>query len=214
MKLKSIWNTGILLGALSLSSAPSLKAADMLTFSAVPGAGKMIIDGTSNIHDWTVTTRIVAGVFQVDPEFLKDPAAFLKANPTGAVVKVVIPVRSLKSDYERMDEVMQEHMHMKDHSMIKYNLVELVLKKAPDKPEGPFLFSAKGALTVNGITKTNAMEINMERQGDTSLIFKGKTDVKMTEFGIEPPAPKIALGMIHTGDDVKLTFTWPTKLKE
>jgi hypothetical protein len=30
----------------------------------------------------------------------------------------------------------------------------------------------------------------------------------MTDFKIDPPAPKIALGMIKTGDDVKLIFEW------
>ena len=30
----------------------------------------------------------------------------------------------------------------------------------------------------------------------------------MTDFKIDPPAPKIALGLIKTGDDVKLIFEW------
>jgi hypothetical protein len=30
----------------------------------------------------------------------------------------------------------------------------------------------------------------------------------MTDFKIEPPAPALALGMIKTGDDVKLIFDW------
>jgi hypothetical protein len=30
----------------------------------------------------------------------------------------------------------------------------------------------------------------------------------MTDFGIEPPAPKIALGAITTGDDIKFSFEW------
>jgi hypothetical protein len=38
--------------------------------------------------------------------------------------------------------------------------------------------------------------------------------VKMTDFGIEPPAPKIALGAIKTSDDVKLTFEWITAPKK
>jgi hypothetical protein len=36
----------------------------------------------------------------------------------------------------------------------------------------------------------------------------------MTSFGIQPPAPKIALGLISTGDDVKLTFDWVTAKKD
>jgi hypothetical protein len=32
--------------------------------------------------------------------------------------------------------------------------------------------------------------------------------LKMTDFKIQPPAPKVALGLIKTGDDVKLKFQW------
>jgi hypothetical protein len=32
--------------------------------------------------------------------------------------------------------------------------------------------------------------------------------VRMTDFRIEPPAPKIALGVVKTGDEVKLSFEW------
>jgi hypothetical protein len=36
----------------------------------------------------------------------------------------------------------------------------------------------------------------------------------MTSFGIKPPAPKLALGLIHTDDDVKVTFEWLTSPTE
>jgi len=34
----------------------------------------------------------------------------------------------------------------------------------------------------------------------------GSTSVKMTSFGIKPPAPKVALGLISTDDDVKISL--------
>ena len=40
----------------------------------------------------------------------------------------------------------------------------------------------------------------------------GSTTVKMTDFGIQPPTPKFAGGLIKTGDDVKITFEWLTAL--
>jgi hypothetical protein len=42
------------------------------------------------------------------------------------------------------------------------------------------------------------------------LKFSGTTALKMTDFGIQPPAPSLALGLIKTGDDVKITFEWLT----
>jgi hypothetical protein len=54
----------------------------------------------------------------------------------------------------------------------------------------------------------------MHRTDKTKLKFAGTVSVKMTSFGIQPPAPKIALGLISTGDDVKLTFEWLTARKQ
>ena len=48
---------------------------------------------------------------------------------------------------------------------------------------------------------------------DKKLKVAGATKLKMTDFKIDPPAPKIALGAIKTGDDVKLTFEWLTQVK-
>ena len=46
--------------------------------------------------------------------------------------------------------------------------------------------------------------------GGKRVTFSGSTKVKMTDFGIKPPAPSIGLGLIKTGDDVTLSFEWKT----
>jgi len=43
---------------------------------------------------------------------------------------------------------------------------------------------------------------------DTKRKVAGKTKLKMSQFGIVPPAPKIALGLITTGDEVTVEFSW------
>jgi hypothetical protein len=45
-------------------------------------------------------------------------------------------------------------------------------------------------------------------QGEKKLKITGTANIKMTDFKIEPPAPKIALGLIKTGDPVKIIFDW------
>jgi len=52
------------------------------------------------------------------------------------------------------------------------------------------------------------MPVNVLPLGEKKLKISGTTTVKMTDFKIEPPAPKIAMGMIKTGDEVKLIFDW------
>jgi len=46
------------------------------------------------------------------------------------------------------------------------------------------------------------------------LKTSGDVTLKMTSFKIDPPAPKIALGLISTGDDIKIHFEWLTAMPE
>jgi hypothetical protein len=53
------------------------------------------------------------------------------------------------------------------------------------------------------------LAVTLERLADGMIKFSGEEEMKMTDYGIEPPAPKI-LGMspIKTGDEVTLKFEW------
>ena len=132
----------------------------------------------------------------------------LKVKPK---VDVSIRVRSLKSGKGSMDAVMQEAMKMKQHPKIEYRLIELTPKGASGSA---FQFDAKGALTVAGVTKTNTMVVTMERVDKTKIKVTGTSKVKMTDHGISPPSPSLGLGLIKTGDDVKITFEWLTAQPE
>ena len=46
---------------------------------------------------------------------------------------------------------------------------------------------------------------------DKGLKVAGKVIIKMSDHGIKAPAPKIALGLITTGDEVSLSFEWFTQ---
>ena len=189
-----------------LLAAGALRAADKLVrYEAQPGS-KIKIEGTSTIHDWTVETAIIGGFMELDAEFDADLKT-LKVKPK---VEVTIPARSLKSGKKPMDTVMLEAMKSTQFPKIEYRLLDMAAKDAPKTAAGGYAFTAKGALTVCGVTRTNTMVLNLERVSKTQLKVTGTTAVKMTDFGIKPPAPEIALGLIKTGDDVKLTIEWVT----
>jgi polyisoprenoid-binding protein YceI len=80
------------------------------------------------------------------------------------------------------------------------------------KADNGIKFGTKGTITCNGVTKTNEFDVVMSKEGD-KIKVSGTTKCKMTDFNIQPPAPKIALGAIKTADDVKLTFEWLTQKK-
>jgi polyisoprenoid-binding protein YceI len=198
--------------AAALTFAGALCAQELTKFSAQPGS-KVKIEGTSTVHDWTVEGGIIGGVLELDSKFAADPA---KAQPgkIPARVEATIPVRSIKSGKKAMDDIMHGAMKQAQHPQIKYRLTELTLKETPKSAEGPFTFDSKGELAVAGVTNKVSFPVTMTRVEKNKMKTTGSTSVKMTGFGIQPPAPKIALGLISTGDDVKITFEWNTAAVE
>jgi len=188
--------------ALLLAVVP-LRAADTVKYVAQPGS-EVKVDGTSNIHDWTVKGQIISGSMEVSPDFEKD----LKAVTPPPKVEVSIPVRSLKSGNGKMDEVMQEHMNFKQFKTITYQLTSLTPKGDPKTPNGPVEYTSKGELTVSGVKKAIEFPVTIERVEGGKLKIKGSSPVKMTDHSIKPPSPALAMGLIKTGDDVKVTFEW------
>jgi hypothetical protein len=191
----------VALGLLVVSSQAQTRHYESSPGSAVK------IEGTSTIHDWTVEGNSVAGHLEIDPSQLDPSVKEFKDMPKA---EVTIPVRSLKSGKKRMDEVMQDAMHQKDHPKIEYRLISLSLKEAGKTANDPFVYDATGALTISGVTRTNNMPVTIQKLDATKIKVSGKTPLKMTDFSIKPPAPEIALGLIKTGDDVTISFDWVT----
>lgn len=198
---------GILLAlAISVRTVLAADGAEAVRYAAQPTGSAVKIEGTSTIHDWTMEGALIGGSLEADtafPESAQTDGQAAKPN-----VRVVIPVRSLKSYSRKMDEVMQEHMNESKFPRIEYRLIELKPKSAGDA-KNKLQFDAVGALTISGVTRTNTMPVSFERVEDGKLKVIGSTPLKMTDFEVKPPAPSI-LGMpiIKTGDDIKISFEW------
>ena len=200
-------------GCFAIAFVLGAQAQEMTRYSAVPGKSKVRIDGTSTIHDWTIESQLIGGYVELDSSFPTDPAQKPPApGKVNAKVDVNIAVRQLKSGKKSMDEVMFQAMKQQTFPRIQYRLTEMVLQELPKVAGAPLQFATKGELTVAGVTNKISMPVTMERVEKTKLKFTGTTPLKMTSFGIVPPAPKVALGLISTGDDVKITFEWLTAI--
>jgi len=191
----------------------TLHAQNLTRYNAQPSGSKVRLDGTSTVHEWTVESSIVGGYLELDSAILTDPQ---KAVPgkVKANVMASIPARQLKSSSKAMDNVMHDALKAQQFPRIQYRLTELVLKETPKSANGPLVFDSKGELTVSGVTNAISMPVTMERVEQTKMKTSGTTSVKMTAFGIKPPSPKISLGLISTGDDVKISFEWLTSMPE
>ncbi|HYV34910.1 MAG TPA: YceI family protein [Gemmataceae bacterium] len=181
-------------------------------FDAQPLGSKVKLEGTSTVHDWTMEGAIIGGFVELDSGFVAAPD---KAQPgkVAATAQVTIPIRSLKSGKDSMDAVMQDAMKQDQFPRIVYRLTALTLKATPKSAEGPYEFNSNGELIISGVTNKVSFPVTMQRVEGKKLKTSGSTSVKMTAFGIQPPAPKIALGFITTGDDVKVSFDWLSSQK-
>jgi len=210
MKSKALF----LLFPLALAALPVV-AADLVRLDTTPTGNKVRIEGTSTIHDWQVEGSVIGGFVEVGPGFPLRPGATVQPGKVPANVSVFIPVRNLKSIEKdgkpystSMDKIMYEKLLEPTHKRITYTLKELELKELPKTPDAPYVFTSRGELCVAGVTNTITMPVTVTVLGENKVKFGGSVPVKMTDFKITPPAPSVALGLIKTGDEVKLMFEW------
>lgn len=203
-----IWKCGV--AALLLTATVS---AQTVKYRGMFKGSSMKVDGTSTVHDWTVESKLISGSMELQGEFPSDLAVEAVPALTGTPkVDVKIAARSLKSGKPTMDQVMLGAMNADDHPWILYKLTELTPSKAERKSGDALKYDAKGDLTVSGVKKAISMPVSISPT-EKGLKITGKVKIKMSDFGIKAPAPKIALGLIKTGDEVDLTFEWFTQKK-
>ena len=119
-----------------------------------------------------------------------------------------------------MDEVYQDHMEAAKFKNMEYKLTELK-PKSTAAANGKCEFEAVGTLTIHGVSKPLTMPVTIEKsevekggKKSPQLKITGATPLKISDYGVKPPNPKIpGMGEITTGDDIKLTFEWSPRQK-
>lgn len=206
VSFRSLAGAALLVGL----GAATCQAADTVKYTTKFGS-KVGITGTSTIHEWAMDGQIIQGFLEIPAGVILDPAqAGLAGAADGKVaakVETMIPVRSLKSTHTGMDDVMQQAMNAENFPKIQFFLSEMTLHGTHAAGK-PIEFDTKGELVVNGTTNKIAMPVSIEAADKGKLKVIGKTTVKMTDYKVKPPAPKIGLGFVTTGDEVKVSFEW------
>ena len=201
--------------ALALASSLPLSAADGgVRYQARPSGSRVEIQGTSTVHDWTMDGAIIGGWVEfasgVKVDHTQAAIEGLKDGKVPAKAESRIPVRQIKSHYkmgEVMDGLYEEALKEKQFPNILYVLKEMT-PKPNHVPGKPFELDCKGDLAIAGKTNTVSFPITLERTAMDMIKIKGTAPLKMTAFGITPPAPNIGLGLMKCGDDVKIVFEW------
>jgi len=153
------------------------------------------IDGTSNLHSWHQKVEKISGKGEV--KLAVDKSLSLQA------LSIVIKVSSIKgSEGSGMDNKAYKALKADKFPEITFSLTEPLA----NIPYGVNAFpaAAKGRLTIAGVTRSIIMPVKIAVSEDKKIIVDGIQQVKMTDYGIDPPTA--LLGMLKTGDTITINF--------
>jgi hypothetical protein len=157
------------------------------------GGVKLVIEGTSNIHDWDMKSE--KGVCTA--EFLFTPSGYVGGL---SALQFTVPAESLKSEHKAMDKNTYKALNTDKHNSISF-----VANNAIIKPGGSgFTLIARGKLTISGVSRDVELAAHGVVNPDKSITYSGTYKLKMTDFKVSPP--NIMFGAIKTGDAITVKF--------
>ena len=139
----------------------------------------LMIEGTSTIHDWECDVETFSATTNYDGKAFTNTS--FKAK-----------VRSIKSGKSSMDKNIYTAMDDSKNPDITFKSSSLTVSNGIAK--------GTGNLTING--KTRQIPVSLKVSGSTQLSVSGSIDIKMTDYGIEPPVA--VFGTIKTGNEITL----------
>ncbi len=188
---------GCAAAGLLVAAAPADRPADV-TYVAGPDSGRATVTGTSTLHDWKMTSKVIGGWVVVSSGQPKTELT---------TVDLSIEARSLKStEGSGMDKNAYSALKSDKYPVIHYRLRQAQTDDPGQTSGGARRIDATGELTIAGVRRDIALQLLMEPQPNGQLLISTQTQLKMSDFGIKPPTAM--LGMIKAGDQVTVDVQW------
>lgn len=175
--------------------------------------GRLWIEGRSTMHGWsTETDRLCLRLVVNGSAALPATEADWQKAVTERRVRrweVAVPVLSLKSEYETLDEKLYEAMKAQEHPYVRFVMLDYWLQEPPAPAEGTSgvagqaLVRARGLLTIAGVERPVTLDVTL-RYENGGIHLTGSKPIRMTEFGIKPPT--MFLGTLKVQDEVTVHF--------
>lgn len=154
----------------------------------ITDASKMVIKGTSSLHDWESDVTKLQG--QAEVRLQGQQPSFQNLNLT-------VPVKSIKSGKSSMDKNTYEALEEDQHPTIQFSLNEI-------ESISNGKIKATGDLTIAGQTKPVTLNADYQLQGQDQISLQGSYALRMTEYDIDPPTA--VFGTIKTGDEITIDY--------
>lgn len=175
-----------------------------LTLISVQGIGqvaynlksfKVVVSGTSNLHDWT------ADVTKMQINSSMDVTSNKFAGISSATV--VVDANAIEgSEGSIMDGKIRDALKADQFPKITFQLTSPI-KVQPTSGETSETITGK--LTIGGTTLPVTMMVNTTMLPSGEIQIKGAQKIRMTSFKLAPPTAMF--GALKTGDDVVVTYT-------
>lgn len=174
---------------ITLLMAFSFAAVYAQDYNIVPEESKVLITGTSNVHDWEAPAEEFSGNASIE---IVDDTLVSITN-----LKFNVKVEEINSGKGGMDKRIDGALNMKKHPNITFELtdIEEILDSS---------LVANGKLTIAGVTNTIQMEVDYEILPDGKISFIGTQPINMRDYKVDPPTAMF--GAIKAGELVEVTF--------
>lgn len=151
------------------------------------------VQGTSNVHDWSLTSTKLdsQGDFKVENGQLLSLTSFY----------FTIDAKSLKSEHESMDGRTYKTMKADQYPKVTYKLVSATITTIQ---KGKYLIKAKGDLTIAGVTQSITLDVTALVNADNTITCTGSEALKLTDYKIDPPS--FMLGAMKVKNDLTIQF--------
>ncbi|MGB2087170.1 MAG: YceI family protein [Psychroflexus salarius] len=171
------------LSFLSFILATTLGFSQTQTYNANAEQSSVLVEGTSNIHDWEITVEDLESQLQL----VNDQQDELSIQS----IIFTVPVKSMKSGKGGMDKNTYKALDADDYKFINFKSTSI------KKSAGNYI--ATGDLTIAGTT--NQVEIPLEiSKNNNQIKLSSSYKINMLDYKIEPP--KALFGTITTGENV------------
>jgi YceI-like domain len=174
---------------------------------------KMHLEGTSDVHDWSLDTTKVVGFLELDQRLL-DPANSQTSLPGDlrARAEFFFPVRHLCSgysapmfSYQADQAVLHQALKTTENPNIVYRLHHLAATHAHQPEASDLVLQATGEVVIGGVTNPISIPVHVSRQED-ALKLSGSASIKLSDFGIEPPSAIGKDWVVKVGNTVQSSF--------
>ncbi|SDD86710.1 Polyisoprenoid-binding protein YceI [Pricia antarctica] len=147
-------------------------------------ASTLTIDGSSSLHDWTVTANTMEGTVAENGESI-------------TAVDFSVAVADILSDRAAaMDNKMHDALKKEEHPKVTFTVKDVNAAMGENQ-------ELKGKLTIAGVEQEVSVPTSIT-QKDGKLQITGESKIALKDYNIKPPTAMF--GSIVVGDDVTVKF--------